>query len=263
MLCAADKEGYLKSMFDAIFRRSKAALLSAVMGVLCTMPAFGGYQTSEELYTRNDGPTLYSKVYVVSQNTSIFRPDGSFASAMYVANGSVPVIYIKHGVTLTVTGQNSSGTTSGGAGIRLNDGSTLIVTGGGTLNVTGANGVNGVNGENGGTGWINDSYWQGGGGGTGGAGGAGASAAIGGVGGDAGNGGSGGYNSSEKTSYYGCDSGGSGGSGMARSRRALAISTSLSGEPASSRFLRRGCGSAANGLKSKSGRFHAMFRSGM
>ena len=101
-------------------------------------------------------------VYVVSSDATIERPANSPNTALYVDDGATTVLYIKKGVTLTVKGGNAQGTAGAGAGIRLNDGSTLIVTGGGKLNVTGGNAANGTSGSSGGSGWVNNDNWQGG-----------------------------------------------------------------------------------------------------
>ena len=158
--------------------------------MLAPIAARAGFTTRATLSTTQSGPTLSNDtVYVVQSNTTINRPSGSTLSAMYVADGATAVIYIPNGVTLTVQGGNASGTESAGAGIRLNDGSTLVVTGGGTLNVTGGNAAGGANGGNGGNARLSKSKTTAGSGGNGGAGGGGASAGIGGIGGNGGAGG--------------------------------------------------------------------------
>lgn len=166
------------------------------------MAARAGFTARATLSTTQDGPTIINgTVYVVSSDTTIDRPAGSTLSAMYVADNATAVIYIPKNVTLTVNGGNASGTEGAGAGIRLNNGSTLIVTGGGRLNVSGGSATNGGNGGNGGNAWENNGTLKVGDGGNGGNGGGGASAAIGGIGGNGGNGGSGGYIESHYSNY--------------------------------------------------------------
>ncbi len=172
------------------------AVLAAVLSIFASAaPASTGFTTKATLSTTQSGPKLANgTVYFVPSDATIDRPSGSTLSAMYVDDNATAVIYIPKNVTLTVRGGNASGTESAGAGIRLNNGSTLIVTGGGKLNVTGGNAANGGNGGNGTSGSFREGldYWTAGSGGSGGNGGGGASAAIGGVGGNGGNGGSGG-----------------------------------------------------------------------
>lgn len=56
------------------------------------------------------------------------------------------MLYIKKGVTLTVKGGDALGTEGAGAGIRVDPGQTLVITGPGTLNVSGGNGAAGIGG---------------------------------------------------------------------------------------------------------------------
>ena len=134
--------------------RGVSAVLAAALSILASAARAGtGFTSSATLSTTQDGPTLANgTVYFVPSDATIDRPSGSTQSAMYVADGATAVIYIPKNVTLTVCGGNASGTESAGAGIRLYNGSTLIVTGGGTLNVTGGNAATGGNAwENNGT----------------------------------------------------------------------------------------------------------------
>ena len=178
----------------ATIGRRWPAVLAVVLSLFASAAlASTGFTTRATLSTTQEGPTLANgTVYVVSSDTTIDRPSGSTLSAMYVADGATAVIYIPKNVTLTVNGGNASGTESAGAGIRLYNGSTLIVTGGGRLNVSGGSATNGGNGGNGGNAWENNGTLKVGDGGNGGNGGGGASAAIGGIGGNGGSGGSGG-----------------------------------------------------------------------
>ena len=161
--------------------RGVSAVLAAALSIFAFAARAGtGFTSSATLSTTQDGPTLANgTVYFVPSDATIDRPSGSTLSAMYVADGATAVIYIPKNVTLTVRGGNASGTESAGAGIRLYNGSTLIVTGGGTLNVTGGNAANGGNGGNGDNAWENNGWLKVGDGGNGGGG---ASAAIGGIG---------------------------------------------------------------------------------
>jgi len=153
-------------------------------------------QGSTSGYTMTDGNT-----YVI-QNSVTFSNSTAGGSGMSVADNATVVLYVPAGVTLTARGANGSGRTGGGAGIRVPETATLIITGEGTVNVTGGNAGNGGNGANGGLGTDvsvrlvgGSSYWgtgNSGAGGRGGIGGGGAGAAIGGSGGSGGNGGSGG-----------------------------------------------------------------------
>lgn len=119
---------------------------------------------------------------------------------MSVADNATVVLYVPAGVTLTARGANGSGRTGGGAGIRVPQSATLIITGEGTVNATGGNAGNGGNGANGLVGSLqtNSQYAYGAGkgssgvGGAGGAGGGGAGVGIGGAGGYGGVGGNGG-----------------------------------------------------------------------
>lgn len=82
-------------------------------------------------------------------------------------------------ITLTAIGANGSGRTGGGAGIRVPDTATLIITGEGIVNATGGNAGDGVKGQNG----RSPSYDLRPEGGAGGDGGGGGGTGIGGVGG--------------------------------------------------------------------------------
>ena len=97
--------------------------------------------------------------YVVSSDQS--RETGSLT-----VTGDT-VIYIKSGVTLTVTGGAGSGTTGGSAGITVPSGKTLVITGPGTLVATGGKGADGATGGKG----ENAAFTSSGGGGSGGNGG--------------------------------------------------------------------------------------------
>ena len=220
-------EARRKATLKREWRGMTVAIVVALSLLASAALASTGFTTSATLSTTQSGPRLANgTVYVVSSDTTIDRPSGSTLSAMYVDDNATAVIYIPKNVTLTVRGGNASGTESAGAGIRLNNGSTLIVTGGGNLNVTGGNAANGGNGGNGTSGSFRDGldYWTAGSGGNGGNGGGGASAAIGGVGGNGGGGGSGASSSENECHYFSANSytaNGSSGGKCGHKRRAF------------------------------------------
>ena len=152
-------------------------------------------QGSTSGYTMTDGNT-----YVI-QNSVSFSNSTAGGCGMSVADNATVVLYIPAGVTLTARGANGSGQIGGGAGIRVPQTASLIITGEGTINVTGGNAGNGGNGANGLEGSLSTTYddnhkpkamGSSGVGGTGGDGGGGAGTGIGGSGGRGGDGGSGG-----------------------------------------------------------------------
>lgn len=163
--------------------KSIATALLAATAFIAPHAARAGFDTSGSL--GGVGSRLKDgTVYTVFEDKTITR--GSIYSATYVDDNATTVIYIHKGVTLTIQGGDASGKYGAGAGIRLNSGSTLIVTGEGTLNVKGGNAAKGGKGSGASAARCDNDYTQGGKGGDGGAGGGGASAAIGGVGGDGG-----------------------------------------------------------------------------
>ena len=143
-------------------------------------------QGSTSGYTMTDG-----NIYFIQDSVS-FTNNTVGGSGMTVANNATVVLYVPAGVTLTAIGANGSGRTGGGAGIRVPQTSTLIITGEGMVNATGGNAGDGDNGRNGtnatetynpnGYGYVYD-YGTGGRGGNGGGG---AGAGIGGIGGTGG-----------------------------------------------------------------------------
>ncbi|MBP5542690.1 MAG: hypothetical protein ILM98_01335, partial [Kiritimatiellae bacterium] len=204
--------------------RAWARVLAVVVSAFAPLVARAGFTSEATLSSSSVGDNLANgTVYVVSGDATIERPSYSANSALYVNDNATTVIYVKKGSTLTVKGGNASGTESAGAGIRLNNGATLVVTGQGTLNVTGGNAANGEGGYNGTSGYFRSGldYWTAGSGGKGGYGGGGASAAIGGVGGNGGNGGNGASSSENECHYWsrneytgnGSDGGGGSGAG--------------------------------------------------
>ena len=142
--------------FRNAYARALAAL--AVFAFSPAARASTGFTQSGTLGSSDVGKNLANgTVYVVSQDATIERPSYSANSALYVQNDATAVIYIPVGVTLTVKGGNAQGKEGAGAGIRLNEGSQLVVTGGGTLNVTGGNAADGGKGGD----WRKNGEWDG------------------------------------------------------------------------------------------------------
>jgi len=141
-------------------------------------------------------------IYTVAENTTLQGTLG--ISPINVAAGARAVINIKNGATLTVKGQDASGTASGTAAIYLTPSSTLYIVGDGTLIATGGKAASGGNGSSGGNAEYDDTgdnHHRNGAGGAGGAGGGGAAAGIGGSGGAGGGGGSGAAQGEWRFSY--------------------------------------------------------------
>ena len=81
--------------------------------------------------------------YKLTSNKTI-SANGTTASGWSVAANKTALIYIASDVTLTVNGGDASGTTGGKAGILMNSGSTLIITGPGKVVAKGGKGGNGA-----------------------------------------------------------------------------------------------------------------------
>ncbi|MBR6438241.1 MAG: hypothetical protein IKS65_03540, partial [Bacteroidales bacterium] len=125
----------------------------------------------------SDGNTTYYRLGLNNNiyNFTNYQHDGSGATI----HGTV-YLYVPTGITVNFIGANANETNGAGAGIELNEGNTLVLLGGGTINATGGNAANGSNGGTGGNAsgeW--DSWTYTGAGGTGGNGGGGAGAGIG------------------------------------------------------------------------------------
>jgi len=127
-------------------------------------------QGSTSGYTMTDGNT-----YVI-QNSVSFSNSTAGGSGMSIEDGATVVLYVPAGISLTAVGANGSGQIGGGAGIRVPETSTLVITGDGMVNAIGGNAGNGSDGGHGGTPK----------GGIGGDGGGGGGAALGGAGGTGG-----------------------------------------------------------------------------
>ena len=141
------------------------------------------------------GCTLTNGNTYVIQNSVEFSNSEAGGSGISVADNATVVLYVPAGVTLTAVGAHGSGRMGGGAGIRVPETSTLIITGEGMVNATGGNAGDGADGEDGLVGSAQNSgsgMSVSGVGGSGGAGGGGSGAAIGGSGGAGGEGGEGG-----------------------------------------------------------------------
>lgn len=169
-----------------------------------------------ELTSDMAGQTLESdKLYCVEKNVTI--NGGCDTPGLKV--GSTAYIYIAAGCTLTVTGGYASDNRRGGQpGIYLPNGTTLYVTGEGTLKVTGGAGASAGSGTGGGSGQIfhDPDKFRGGDGGNGGRGASGGGAGIGTAGAAGGNGGTGGsgvtYDCNEQD-HAGANGGSDGSSG--------------------------------------------------
>lgn len=201
--------------------------LSLVLGLTPAMPATtvqaaSTGNTRVELTSSMRGQSLQSgKIYCV-ENNDVSISGSTNQAGLYVSSGTTAVIYIAAGRTLTIKGGSASDNTIGGQpGIYLPKGATLMVTGEGTLNVTGGAGARAGDGGGGGSGSVIDGptdsqdVFTGGSGGKGGSGASGGGAGIGTAGGAGGSGGSGGVGSTHvcnKKDYGGVD-GGSGNSG--------------------------------------------------
>ena len=109
-------------------------------------------QGSTSGYTMTDGNT-----YVI-QNSVTFSNATTGCSGISVESNSTVVIYVPKNVTLTATGANGEGRIGGGAGIRVPETSTLVLTGEGMVVATGGNAGSATDGENGGRGYTYGSY---------------------------------------------------------------------------------------------------------
>ena len=152
-------------------------------------------QTTEEVLTGTEltashaGTTLQAGEYYVAPDTTLKLTGGTGKSGLKVADGATVTIYIPANSKLYVTGGAASGTTGAGAGIEVNIGSTLKITGAGELYAYGGKAANGSNGANGDAAdWVDDGRSYIPDGGYGGAGGGGAGAGIGTKGGAGGSG---------------------------------------------------------------------------
>jgi hypothetical protein len=108
-------------------------------------------QAAAVSWTPVAGTVFGSNVYHVTADATIFGANATASTdavpAISVPAGVQAVLRIDPGVTLEVNGGNGFGQRPGAPGIHLPLGSTLTVTGGGTLRAIGGNGGNGVNGQ--------------------------------------------------------------------------------------------------------------------
>ena len=146
------------------------------------------------------GFELKDAYYYVTENLTFTNTNGGAGqgSGLYVQADKTVHLHIPAGVTITAIGADADTTSAAGAGILLPKGSTLYITGEGTLVATGGNAADGRNGSDGTPGLLDeqsvDTWFLGakiycGVGGAGGDGGGGAGAGIGTAGGNGGVGG--------------------------------------------------------------------------
>ena len=179
---------------NRVLKSASIAVVAIMFLSICQLQAgvVNITQGSTSGYTMTDGNT-----YVV-QNSVTFSNLTAGGSGMSVADNATVVLYVPAGITLTATGANGSGQIGGGAGIRVPQTATLIITGEGTVNAAGGNAGNGGNGAKGADGggisyYVSPNYDAASGtSGSGGDGGAGGGGGGSGIGGDGGTGGSGG-----------------------------------------------------------------------
>ena len=105
-------------------------------------------ESSSSGYTMTDGNT-----YVVDNSVS-FSNETVGGSGITIADNATVVVFVPADVTLTATGANGSGQIGGGAGIRVPETATLIITGEGCVNSVGGNAGNGEDGCDGGVGYV-------------------------------------------------------------------------------------------------------------
>ena len=99
-------------------------------------------------YTMTDGNT-----YVIDNSVS-FSNETVGGSGITIADNATVVVFIPANITLTATGANGGGQIGGGAGIRVPETATLIITGEGSVNSAGGNAGNGGDGSDGGVGYV-------------------------------------------------------------------------------------------------------------
>ena len=127
-------------------------VVGAVTGVLqaASLPDKGN------LTTAHKGKSLESGVYTVEGNLTL--NGDSAQSALTITDNRSVVLYLKPGSQLNVLGGAASGQSGAGAGIRVDSGSTLVLTGAGTVTATGGGAAGGGTGGNGGDGWFDGDY---------------------------------------------------------------------------------------------------------
>ena len=177
-------------------------MLMALVMVISLLPVMGitakaaETPTKIEKLTTTTTQTLKDGVTYYIEGDLTINANRANKNGLVIANNATVTICIPVGVTLSVYGQNGSGTTGGGAAILLPEGATLIVVGGGKLVAEGGKAGNGANGGRGNDSYVSDDtngkldyeIYQAGSGGTGGNGGGGAGAGIGTNGGAGGSG---------------------------------------------------------------------------
>lgn len=185
-----------------------------VADTLACEPIYDVVRVDQEYFTDNPTVLAANRIYRFVGNVTLVgsTKDSTLASALSVTGGTT-VLYIDAGVTVALTGSVAvvDGEHHPGAGLRVPEHATLIVTGEGTLLAKGSDPISGSQGGNGETEELLAYH-----GGKGGKGGIGMSAAIGGVGGYGGNGGSGGYADSSVVRGPGSGEAGLAGESMGR-----------------------------------------------
>lgn len=169
-----------KNMYGRMLRSLVVAFILLVSTVA------GAQEIKEQELGNTPGLELqHGVVYKVKSNMTI-TSERVGQPALTVTRGSTVTIYIPTGVTLTVKGHDGEYHSPATPGIYVPFGSTLIITGEGTLDATGGNAGMGSQGGNGGNGWLDwrQNKGYGGRGGAGGRGGGGAAPGIGALGGE-------------------------------------------------------------------------------
>ncbi|MCR5782707.1 MAG: hypothetical protein K6G90_08230 [Clostridia bacterium] len=167
-----------------------SVLLAALMIITSVSVSFTAFAAGPVELTSGTGLEVSANAfYTVSSDMTI---EGSVSkNGLSIASNVTVIIDIAEGVTLTVKGGAADAGDPGKAGIKMNSGSKLIITGNGTLALIGGNGADGTKG--GSSDYANNDTSSGADGGKGGAGGGAGIGTDGGKGGTA-NGGAGGSN---------------------------------------------------------------------
>ena len=149
-----------------------------VVNTLACDPIYDVVRVDQAYFTTNSTVLAANRIYRFVSDVTLIgsKTNSTLASALSVTGGTT-VVYIDAGVTVALTGSvaNVRGDYYSGAGLRVPEHATLIVTGEGTLLAKGSDSMNGEGGRDA------DEYASSPG--DGGEGGAGGAAAIGGVGG--------------------------------------------------------------------------------
>ena len=125
--------------------KALGVLLSAVMIITSVSVGFSAF-AAEPVELSETNSVSANTVYTVTADTEI--AGSTTENGLSIAENVTVIIDIAEGVTLTVKGGDALNQTAGKAGILLNVGSRLVITGKGGLAVTGGKGGNGANGKN-------------------------------------------------------------------------------------------------------------------